>query len=171
MKQSIVWVLMLGLMGCRANDDSLTQFIQDAHQTARAKVEPLPQVDDFVADDFVMTRDRVPFLRPLPEHQESGDGGNKACWQPNLARIKTPLETFPLEQLAMKGVLGDGSQLWALIYTPEGKLMKVTTDSYMGLNHGRIIEVTSRKVSVEEILPDGTGCWIKRTVPLMLAQQ
>lgn len=69
MKQSIVWVLMLGLMGCRANDDSLTQFIQDVHKTARAKVEPLPQVDDFVADDFVMTRDRVPFLRPLPEHQ------------------------------------------------------------------------------------------------------
>ncbi|BAX54400.1 hypothetical protein PDPE_1-00991 [Photobacterium damselae subsp. piscicida] len=37
MKQSIVWVLMLGLMGCRANDDSLTQFIQDVHKTARAK--------------------------------------------------------------------------------------------------------------------------------------
>lgn len=35
MKQSIVWVLMLGLMGCRANDDSLTQFIQDVHKKLR----------------------------------------------------------------------------------------------------------------------------------------
>ncbi|GAL05854.1 hypothetical protein JCM19237_4927 [Photobacterium aphoticum] len=37
-------------MGCQANDDSISQFIAQAHEKAQADVEPLAEQSAFVAE-------------------------------------------------------------------------------------------------------------------------
>ncbi|KLV07496.1 pilus assembly protein PilQ [Photobacterium aquae] len=162
-------VAALALMGCRANEDSIEQFINTAHLEAKANVEPLDAQPVFVAEEFVMTSPRVPFLQPRPELAQQAR--NAACWQPELRSKRTPLEAYPLEQLSMRGVMGQGSSLWALIYTPAGKLVKVREGHYLGVNQGRILKVLPKSVEVEEVLPDGEGCWLKRPIKLTLAKQ
>lgn len=173
MKYWVIVPLTLSFLGCRANEDPVQAFISQTHHKAKASVEPLPEPFEFVADEFVMTERRIPFTRPRPEQSDSEEGRNKDCWQPDLQRTRTSLENYPLDQLTMKGVLGDDRQLWAIIYTPEGKLVKVREGHYLGFNHGKVQRVGSRSIEIEEILPDGVGCWLKRPIKLALtlAQQ
>jgi type IV pilus assembly protein PilP len=163
-------MLCLLLMGCRANDDSISIFISNSHSAAEARIEPLSAQFEFIADEFVMTDSRVPFVRPYPKQMDIAETSNKSCWQPNLQREFTALESYSLDTLTMKGVLGDRKQLWALIYTPEGQLIKIREGHYIGLNHGQVQRVGSRSIDIEEILPDGAGCWLKRTTHLALNQ-
>ncbi|MCW8329641.1 pilus assembly protein PilP [Photobacterium sp. SDRW27] len=167
----MVWLIApvcMLMLGCRANEDSIQGFIGQAHDEALAEVAPLQEQYKFVADEFVMTSPRVPFIRPRPELAESEPETAKACWQPDVRQVRGPLESYPLVQLSMKGVLGDGNQLWALIYTPEGKLVKIREGYYLGLNHGRVLQVSPKSIEIEEILPDGVGCWLKRPIKLTL---
>ncbi|MEZ8740689.1 pilus assembly protein PilP [Photobacterium swingsii] len=161
---SIAWLLI----GCRANTDSIDQFITDAHIHAKIQVEPLPEPYHFVADDFVMTSERIPFVQPQPEQIDSEEAQGKDCWQPDDTRRPQSLERFPLDQLAIKGVMDGGKHRWALIYTPESKLVKIKEGQYIGLNHGRVLKVTPRFIDIEEILSDGKGCWLKRETQLAL---
>ena len=163
--------LTLLLLGCQANEDPIQAFISQAHIKVKSNVEPLPDPFEFVADEFVMTSHRIPFVRPRPERQGREEGSNKGCWQPDLERPRTSLENYPLGKLTMKGVLGDDSLLWALIYTPEGLLVKIREGHYLGLNHGKVQRVNASSIEIEETLSDGAGCWLKRPMKLTLTQQ
>ncbi|MGF1737926.1 pilus assembly protein PilP [Photobacterium satsumensis] len=167
-----VWLgLWLGLMGCQANDDSVEQFINQAHRHAVAQVEPLDELEVFRAEAFAMSRDRVPFQLPKPEPDVKLRKEEKVCWQPAARKRSSPLESYSLEQLSMRGAIGGANQEWALIYTPQGSLVRVREGSYIGRNHGRVLEVTANKVAIEQIMPDGDGCWLKIPATLTLASQ
>lgn len=169
MKKGLLYISMiLLLVGCRANTDSIDQFVSDAHTHAKIHVDPLPEPYYFVADDFVMTSDRLPFVQPQPEKIDGQEAQGKDCWQPDNTRHPQSLERFPLDQLAIKGVMDGGKQRWALIYTPESKLVKIREGQYLGLNHGRVLKVTPQFIDIEEILSDGKGCWLKRETQLAL---
>jgi len=166
-----IWFVVffsLIVTGCQANEDSIQQFIELAHNQALAEVEPLQQQYVFVADEFAMTSARVPFVRPRPELVEAGQETDKACWQPDMQRVRTALEGIPLGQIRMKGVIGDKNMLWAIISTPEGKLEKIRDGYYLGPNHGKVQQVSPRSIEVEEVLSDGMGCWLKRQITLPL---
>ncbi|PSU94979.1 pilus assembly protein PilQ [Photobacterium kishitanii] len=169
--RTLLWLLPLGfvLMGCQANTDSVEQFIAKTHTNAKAKVKPLAAPYIFVAESFVMTSKRVPFLRPKPELLLAKQA-DSSCWQPPINPQLTALETFPLEQLAMKGVIGHQRQLWGLIYTPEGELVRIKPGQFVGLNRGKVIKVSNDVIEIEETLPDGKGCWLIRPAKLALVQ-
>ncbi|KHT59374.1 hypothetical protein RJ45_24400 [Photobacterium gaetbulicola] len=171
MKPIIVLGLWLGLMGCQANDDSVELFINQAYQQAVARVEPLDEQPVFVAQVFTMSSERSPFQRPLHESGIPGREAGKACWQPRQRERTSPLEGFSLDQLSMRGVIGGGTSEWALIHTPDGALVRVREGSYVGRNHGRVLAVKADQVAIEQIMPDGDGCWLKIPATLKLASQ
>ncbi|PSV56279.1 pilus assembly protein PilP [Photobacterium sp. GB-3] len=170
--KKVVWLLpiVIGLVGCQANDDSVAEFIATTHNEAKARVKPLPEPFVFEAEKFVMTSKRVPFVKPIPEQllakKETGE-----CWQPQLYRQLSKLENFALEKLSMKGAIGNKKQLWGLVFTPEGDLMKIKPGQYIGLNRGKVLTVSDKVIEIEETLPDGKGCWLKRPTKLALVQQ
>ncbi|KJF95719.1 pilus assembly protein PilQ [Photobacterium angustum] len=170
--KKVVWLLpiVIGLVGCQANDDSVAEFIAMTHNEAKARVKPLPEPFVFEAEKFVMTSKRVPFVKPIPEQlltkKEKGE-----CWQPQLDRQLSKLENFALEKLSMKGAIGNKKQLWGLVFTPEGDLMKIKPGQYIGLNRGKVLTVSDKIIEIEETLPDGKGCWLKRPTKLALVQQ
>ena len=170
--KKVVWLLpiVIGLVGCQANDDSVAEFIATTHNEAKARVKPLPEPFVFEVEKFVMTSKRVPFVKPIPEQllvkKDTGE-----CWQPQLDRQLSKLENFALEKLSMKGAIGNKKQLWGLVFTPEGDLMKIKPGQYIGLNRGKVLTVSDKIIEIEETLPDGKGCWLKRPTKLALVQQ
>ncbi|MEJ2764542.1 pilus assembly protein PilP [Photobacterium sp. MCCC 1A19761] len=156
------------LWGCHANEGSVEQVIAQATLQATAKTEALPAEYVYRADPFVLADERVPFARPRAEERVPETQEETACWQPEDQRKPMPLEQFALEQLEMKGVIGDGKQRWALVYTPTQQLVKVRRGHYLGLNYGRVTRVGTTGLELVETLPDGAGCWLTRTVSLSI---
>lgn len=154
------------LLGCQANEGSVEQMIAQATAQASAQMADLPAGYVYQADPFVLAGERVPFARPRAEARVPEPQEETACWQPEGQRKPMPLEQFALEQLEMKGVIGDGQQRWALVYTPTQQLVKVRRGHYLGLNYGRVTRVSASGVEIVETLPDGAGCWLTRTVSL-----
>ena len=69
----------------------------------------------------------------------------------------------------MKGTLRNASgNIVALIRTPEGQIEQVQKGSYMGKNHGRVIEITPSQIALSEIVPDGQDGYIERPRNLVL---
>ena len=88
---------------------------------------------------------------------------------PNLSRQLQPLESYAIESLNMKGSMRNQSgQILALIQTPDGEIERVQRGNYMGMNQGRIIEITPTRIDLLEIVPDGRDGYIERPRSLVL---
>jgi type IV pilus assembly protein PilP len=77
-------------------------------------------------------------------------------------RKKQPLERFALSDLSMKGTLGEGKMMWALIMASDATLYRVASGHYVGLYNGRVSAVNQQQINVIELIPDGSGCWVER---------
>jgi type IV pilus assembly protein PilP len=92
------------------------------------------------------------------------------CLSPNPLRRKQPLEKFALGALTMRGTMGDGGRLWALVEASDLTLHRISVGNYLGLFNGRITEVSTQGVKLMELAPDGAGCWVERETVLKIAQ-
>ena len=87
---------------------------------------------------------------------------------PNLARQLQPLENYALESLTMKGSMRQNGQILALIQTPDGEIERIQRGSYMGVNHGRVVNITPTQIDLIEIIPDGREGYVERPRSLVL---
>lgn len=163
-----LWLCILILTGCQANTDSLPDYITDATRRAHKEVIPLPAGHSFIASIYSQSQSEDPFSLPVEAVVQNQPEATNDCWQPASQAKKSSLERFSLHQLTFKGVIGSGSQVSALIATPEGRLTYVSRGQYIGSNHGRVVTIRDQYVLVKETLPDGLGCWTQRSVKLTL---
>ena len=88
---------------------------------------------------------------------------------PNFARDKQPLEYFSLESLIMKGSMRNASgKITGLIQSPDGKLEQVVPGSYMGMDYGRVVNITPTQIDLKEIVSDGREGYVERPRSLIL---
>ena len=88
---------------------------------------------------------------------------------PNLSRQPQPLESYAIESLNMKGSLRSQSgRITALIQTPDGEIERVQHGSYLGVNHGRVVNITPTQIDLLEIIPDGREGYVERPRSLIL---
>ncbi len=163
----MVW-LSTFLMGCQANDESLTDFIRDVENQARRDVEKLKPADEYVAVVYNPKVQRAPFELPKEATIATQPMARKDCWQPSARARSGKLEKFPLNQLRLKGVMGIGNAVSGLVQAPNGTVYKVAPGQYLGRNNGKVTQVTQSYLLINETLPDGLGCWQKRKVKLAL---
>ncbi len=163
----VVWIATI-LMGCQANDDSLTDFIRDVENQARRDVEKLKPADEYIAVVYDPKVLRAPFELPKEATIATQPIARKDCWQPPSRARSGKLENFPLSQLRLKGVMGMGSTVSGLVQAPNGTVYKVAPGQYLGRNNGKVTQVTHSYLLINETLPDGLGCWQKRKVKLAL---
>ncbi len=156
------------LIGCQANTDSLSDFVQQTELQARQKVEQLEPASEFMPMPYTQRMDRSPFLLPLEALVQNQPKTKKDCWQPSYRAKSGRLERFPISKLRLKGVMGSSGSISGLIQTPNGSVMKVKVGQYMGLNHGKVTRIENKYVLVKETIPDGLGCWQRRNVKLAL---
>lgn len=154
--------LLLSACGDGQGDD-LDQFIRDAGNDMRVRVEPLPEVKPYTAATY--NADGI-LSDPFKARKIIS---SRSSLQPNMNRPREPLEAFPLESLKFVGSLSKEKLKYALILTPENLVQQIKVGGYMGQNFGMVTEITESGVKLKEIIQDElNGDWIERTSSIEL---
>jgi type IV pilus assembly protein PilP len=157
------------LQGCNDSLTDIQQFMESVKANTPAGIPPLPKAKPFVHISYQSANARSPFSAPRPEAVQEQFSQSQDCLSPDPSRRKEPLEKFALDNLAMRGTLGDSNNFWALIEAADKTLHRVSKNNYIGLFHGRIIQVDPNQIELIELIPDGAGCWIERTTTMQMA--
>lgn len=160
--------LSLLLSGCFNDLSGVQQYIAEVKSSTKARVEPLPEVKEFVHIPYRSQDVRSPFAAPRPEAVQDKFLQVQDCLHPDPRRRKEPLEKYALDNLKMRGTLGDTGNIWALIEASDKTLHRVTLSNHVGLFHGRVINVEPTHIELLELIPDGAGCWKERTTMLQM---
>ena len=162
MKPLAIIILLMILSGCFDSTVDLEQHIANVKANTSGSIEPIPKMAVFDHVDYSVKTLRSPFDKPERAIIEEKIQQVKGCLSPDPRRKKQPLEKFALSDLSMKGILGDGKLMWALIQASDATLHRVATGYYVGLYNGRISAVEPHQINVIELIPDGSGCWVER---------
>ena len=150
--------LTLTLGGCASNMNDLTQKVDQILARPGGKIEPIPEMKPLPKYSYVETNARTPFEPPVTQKANTSNG-----IRPDMNRPKEPLEMYPLDALSMKGIIVRGGTTYALVRDGDGVIHEIQVGNYMGLNYGKVVGITSDKITLEEIVPDGQGGWRKQT--------
>ncbi|NLS13481.1 pilus assembly protein PilP [Vibrio sp. SM6] len=169
MKLVILSVVAGALMGCRAEQAPLDQFVRETETQARQYIAALAPESSSNISTYVALSDHDPFALPLAAHKVSpATSTEQACWQPPTRQTKVKFERFPLEQLMFKGVMSNGKSSLGVISAPDGAVAAVRAGDILGMNFGQITKIDANTITVTEMLADGLGCWQSRQQTLAL---
>jgi len=164
--RKVIYLALCSVMmtGCFGNSDlaDLKEYVEKTKNTPRGRIEPIPVFKPYEFFSYSASGLRSPFELPQIETDELQVRSGEQI-TPDFDRPKEHLEQYAIGDLAMVGTLNrnDGI-LWALVRDGDGGVVRVKRGNYMGQNYGEITEVTDYKINLIEIVPDGTGGWIKR---------
>ena len=167
--QKISLSLMLGLMlvGCDSRIDAVNEQMANIRNQPPLPIEPAPVFPPVPTFNYAAHQLKSPFL-PSSLAAELKIMSGKRVY-PNLSRQLQPLESYAIESLNMKGSMRSQSgQILALIQTPDGEIERIQRGSYMGVNHGRVINITPTQIDLVEIIPDGREGYVERPRSLVL---
>ncbi len=167
--QKISLSLMMGvlLVGCDSRIDAVNEQMANIRNQPPLPIEPVPAFPPVPTFDYAAHQLKSPFL-PSSLAAELKIMSGKRVY-PNLSRQLQPLESYAIESLNMKGSMRSQSgQILALIQTPDGEIEQIQRGSYMGMNHGRVINITPTQIDLVEIVPDGREGYVERPRSLVL---
>jgi len=162
------------LASCAEKHDDLDKWLKDVQSKPVPSVKPLPDVKPYVSFDYAAHEIHSPFMKVVPEADGSftelqGCGVNDP--KPDLNRRKEELEKMPLNTLTMVGAISDGEVMMAIIRDEStGLLYQITRDNHIGLNNGKVTDLSESVIKLYEVVPNGRGCWESRTQTLELGQ-
>ena len=167
-------VIVLGLSGCGSSgDDELRQWMSELRATTKPKVTPLTEPKQFLPQTYAMASGVEPFnsikLTQALRRESTQTASNAALIAPEMARRKEPLESYPLDVMAMVGSLDKKGAPTALLKV-DNLLYQVRVGNYIGQNYVRITKITENTIQLREIVQDATGDWIERAVSLDLQE-
>lgn len=168
MNKTVLLVLAcaLGVLaGCSAEHDDLSGWMARTAEGMNGQIDPLPEMQTFPLVSYIAMSEVAPFshARIAPEASTASSGG------PDLERPREPLEAYPLESLAMVGVLERAGQTHALMRV-DGVLHPMRVGQYMGQDHGVIVGISHAAVELVEIVEDVHGEWVERSSRLRLQE-
>ena len=164
--------LMAALAGC---DDaqSLAQLqtsLQAVPAGPVAVMAAVPRVEPPAVVAYAAAGLRSPFQAQL-------DGGAER-WQPSLLvaedldndRPRHFLEGLALEQFEMVGTFSNEHGASALLRA-NGLVHRLKVGDYLGRNNGQVAFIDPAHVEVFEVISDGQGGWLERSLSIPLKQQ
>jgi type IV pilus assembly protein PilP len=154
------------LTGCGTSIDDLIVYTEKTRVNTQVNIEPYPEFRPLPSVSYSAKNMRSPFLRSRAEQIADTAIQRPNCQQPNPNRSKQTLENFGLDGLEMAGVFTNNGRKYALVKANDGSLHKVTQGSYIGLFNGRVSTIRNSEILIEEMLPDGAGCWKSKQATL-----
>ncbi len=164
-----------GLWGCTGStQEQLRQWMVEERNQTRPKVAPLPEPKQFKPEAYTSAGEVEPFsnqkLTQALKRDSAQVASNAGLVAPELVRRKEPLESLPLDAMALVGSLTKAGQPVALVKV-DGLLYQVKVGNYLGQNYGRVMKITETEVSLREITQDAVGEWIERMTTLQLQER
>ena len=138
--------------------------IDEAKKRPGGPVESLPEIKPYETFAYDATSVRSPFVPGAPA------AAVNAGLRPDSRRNREFLEQFSLDTLKMVGTLDLGGHNFGLVQTRDGLVHRVLPGNYLGQNDGRIMSITTSKINLVEIVPDGVGGYIERPAALGLTE-
>ena len=151
--------------GCAPSDDPQRWVAQEKAKKG-APLQPLPVIKTFETFTYADQDLRDPFGPSAAEQSVATSGP-----RPDQNRPKQPLEMFALDSLKMVGTIGIGATIEGLIKDPEGVIHRVHINNYMGQNNGKITTVAEDHIDLVELIPNGSGGWMKRQASVALGEK
>ncbi len=171
MKISFVLSVFSGLAACTSDFDVMKERMDVIRQEPRGRVEPPPEFTPMPTFTYAAHQLRSPFVPPVTlEDLVAADPSKKVA--PDFSRPQEYLEKYGLEALRMRGTITrPGSTLYGLVEDADGGVQRIKVGSYMGKNHGKIVEITQGQINIMEIVPDGRDGWVERPRSLVMADK
>ncbi len=163
----VLSVAVLSMTGCSDRIGMAEQAMTDIRNQPAQPIEPPPKAE--LVEDFVYSASsqRSPFLPPSLVNVQGPTTPIDGV-RPDINRIKEPLEQYELSQLVFRGVvISPEGQRYALIQRPDGSVASVKVGDYLGLNDGRIVEITPTQVNLIEIVPDSRAGFVEKPQSLI----
>lgn len=173
-KYCLVFGLTLFIVGCgSAEKEELQQWMAQERANTKPNIKPLEEPKVFKPQDYSGADSADPFnnqrLLQILRKESSQNSTNASLLAPELNRRKEPLESEPLDSMAMVGSLNKKGTPTALLKIG-GLLYQVKVGNYLGQNYGKITQITENSIRLREIVQDGTGDWIERISSLELQE-
>lgn len=156
------------LIGCSSDKHAdIKDFVNEVRSRPAGKIDPLPDFTEYKSFSYGASGIRSPFQLRLNTKVEVASSESDVL--PDFERAKEPLESFALSELKMVGTMTKpNGELWALIENSQSSVFAIKRGQHLGKNFGKITDVTTSKVSILEIVPDGPGRWIERPQTMIL---
>mgnify|MGYP001260563620 CR=1 FL=1 len=158
------------LAGCGAEQEELTQWMEQQRREVKPNVTPLTPPKKFTPQPYTSLSGVEPF-----SPQKLTVALKQEARQPNsllaaeINRRKEPLEAYPLDSMRMVGSVTRGGRPHALLRV-DNLLYQVKTGDYLGQNYGKITKISETEVTLREIVQDAAGEWIERASALQLQE-
>ena len=159
------------LAGCGAEQQELTQWMEQQRREVKPNVTPLSPPKKFTPQSYVALSGVEPFSA-----QKLTVALKQEARQPNsllaaeINRRKEPLEAYPLDSMRMVGSVVRSGRPYALLRV-DNLLYQVKQGDYLGQNYGKITKISETDVSLREIVQDAAGEWIERPSALQLQEK
>ncbi len=163
----ILMVTTLWLTGCDDRIAMAEQAMVAIRSEPAQPIEPPPKAE--LVEDFVYSANmlRSPFLPPSLVNVQ-GPVDSLDGVRPDITRTKEPLEQYELAQMTFRGMLiSPAGQQYALVQRPDGSVASVKVGDYLGLNDGRIVEITPTQINLIEIVPDSRAGFVEKPQSLV----
>lgn len=160
-------VAALWLTGCSDRIGMAEQAMHDIRNEPAQPIETPPQAE--LIEDFVYSASqlRSPFLPPSLVSVQAPEASFDGV-RPDITRTKQELEQYEVAQLTFRGrVISPEGKQYALVQRPDGSVASVQVGDYLGLNDGRIVEITPTQINLIEIVPDSRAGFIERPQSLV----
>jgi len=156
------------LAGCTGGMSDLQQWVAQEKAKKGPPVPPLPVLKTFETFVYQDQDKRDPFGPSLEEQREAQVGANGPLPDKHP---REQLENYPLDSLKMVGTIGIGAAIEGLIKDPDGVIHRVHINNYMGQNNGKITTVAEDHIDLVELIPNGSGGWMKRQASVALGEK
>jgi type IV pilus assembly protein PilP len=156
---------VLSLSGCSNSMDELRQQVADIKSRPGEAIDPLPEIKPYEAFAYTAGNMRSPFVPTPPARSDLAAGV-----RPDVKRPREFLEQFPLDTMRMVGTLQLQGRNYGLVQGKDGLVHRVLPGNFVGQNDGKIVGISSTKISIIEIVPDGLGGYIERPAGLALTE-
>ncbi|MEW9797372.1 pilus assembly protein PilP [Alteromonas sp. CYL-A6] len=164
-----VTVAVGALSACSPEIGDLRAYTEQVRQVTTVSIEPYPEFEAKPAFVYTAQSERSPFVRPRATTASVSVQTRENCLQPDFSRKKQQLESYGLDALSLAGSFASNGVRYVLFKSNDGKLHKATQGSRIGLFHGKIMSIGNASVTIEQLLPDGAGCWQRKETTLTVA--
>ncbi|CAN5917093.1 pilus assembly protein PilP [soil metagenome] len=167
-------VAVIALSACGdSGREELQRWMAAQRAQVKPTVPPISEPKKFTPQAYTEATSFEPFnIQKLTQalRRDSSQPSTSGLIAPELARRKESLEAFPLDSMTMVGSLDRKSQPVALI-SVDKLLYQVRVGNHLGLNYGRITNITETQLVLREIVQDAAGEWIERVATLQLQEK
>lgn len=169
MRYLLVLPCLLLLAGCASEEhQDIREWMQEQAKEMHGRVPQLPEIKPFPPVAY----EAESMLSPFSPGKIVTVDASLDKTAPDRNRQLQPLESFPLEDLKVVGVILSGKTPYALVQTPPpNKPKNVRVGEYIGQNFGKITAIDRDGVTVRETVRDINGAWVEQEKTLSVPKQ